>query len=134
MNTRWVDFPIYLDGIKRFEAVAPGKLSASEAVERLWFVHDNIEFCFAEGRLIDRDLFDDLESLSEQLKRHEPPALNAIEDLAKRMAARYGFDLPDSEWIKRDDGIDQIWIDQTRIVAESNKRLFGRGAKGESID
>ena len=128
MIENWQTFPIYLNGEKRFDANPSGELSTVDAYERMQFVHDNIEFCLAEGRLMDVEIFDLLGSLGDSIRGNKIPPFDQIEDLVDRIGLRYGFNATsnsESRWIRRhDSGEIMIWIDRDKIVAESNKRLF----------
>jgi hypothetical protein len=122
MKTPWFELAIYLDGIRHFEACRTKTMPVAEMLQRLQFVHDNIEHCFAEGRLIDRNIFDELDDAQERLKRKDLPDITEVMELAERMATRYGLDADDpceSGWMKKDrDGRFMIWIDQrkTRLL------------------
>ena len=122
-------FPIYLNGEKRFDAKPSGDLTVIDACERMDFVFDNIEFCLAEGRLMDVGIFDRLEALRDQIRDSNIPPFDHLTDLLGDISLRYGFSetlSSDSMWIRKDDsGQISIWIDRDKIVAESNKRLFG---------
>jgi hypothetical protein len=128
-NTNWFALAIYLDGIRRYQACRAEAMSVPDVLERLQFVHDNIELCLADGRLIDRAIFDDLEDAADRISRADAPTKEEALELAQRLADRYGFrqkTLKNSTWIKvESDGECMIWIDQLNIIAESNRRLFG---------
>ncbi|MEZ6143184.1 MAG: hypothetical protein R3B84_21680 [Zavarzinella sp.] len=128
--TTWMHRAIYLDSVKRFDAVLTGSLPVSEIYERMSFVFDNIEYCFAEGRLMDLEIFNRLDDLADLVNRNVIPPLTLVSDIAERISSRYGFDtdsITRSMWIRKaDSGEYVIWIDQTKIIAESNERLFGR--------
>lgn len=100
-----------------------------EIIERLQFVHDAIEYCFAEGRLIDRAIFDALEDAADRISRADFPTVDEARLLAKRLAERYGFDneasISATRIITQQNGECVIWIDQSKIIADSNRRLFG---------
>lgn len=128
MKSNWLDFPIYLDGIKRFEACNASALSSREMFERIEFVHDNIEYCFAEGRLMDLAIFFEIDKIASQVSLNESPARKDVEELAERLSVRYGLanENASPSWIKiGSDGQCLIWIDQANIISESNRRLFG---------
>ncbi|MCA9173033.1 MAG: hypothetical protein KDB14_00890 [Planctomycetales bacterium] len=120
---------IFLNGEKRFDANPRGELTVDDAFERMDFVYENIEFCCAEGRLMDVAIFDQLESLGERVRANDTPPFNQVAELAEKIGSRYGFggpELSDSAWVRRDKaGQFVIWIDRDKIVAESNKKLFG---------
>ena len=118
MKTPWFELAIYLDGIRHFEACRTKTMPVAEMLQRLQFVHDNIEQCFAEGRLMDRNIFDELDDAQERLKQKDLPDVTEVMELAERMATRYGLDADDpceSGWIKKDrDGRLMIWIDHRK--------------------
>jgi hypothetical protein len=84
----------------------------------------------AEGRLLDFEILDLLEDLRDQIRRTDVPPVSQIADLAQRISARYVFDpssISDSTWIQQEDSEEcRIWIEQAKLVAESNRHLFGR--------
>jgi hypothetical protein len=128
MKFNWLDFPIFLDGIKRFEGCNANALSSREMFERIEFVHDNIEYCFAEGRLMDLAIFFEIDKIASQVSINESPARKEVEELAERLSVRYGLanENASPSWIKiGSDGQRLIWIDQANIISESNRRLFG---------
>lgn len=129
MHTNWYALAIYLDGARRFAACHTDLMPVAEAVERMQFVHDNIEYCFAEGRLIDLSIFDALDDAADRISRGGEPTIEEVRHLADRLAVRYGFNqqsMKDSRWIKsQPDNEIVIWIDQSKLIAESNRRLFG---------
>ena len=134
MNDAWLHLPIYLDGRKRFDAIPVGVLTVADAYERMDFVFNAIEYCFAEGRLMDVEIFESLEDLGGRIRRKDIPPLTQISDLVDRISTRYGFDstsISESGWIRQGDaGEYHIWIDQQKIVAEHNEYLFGRKHSG----
>lgn len=129
MNMNWYTFAIYLDGVRRYESCQADALSVPEMIERLQFVHDEIEYCFAEGRLIDHAIFDALEDAADRIYRADYPTVEEARTLAKRLAERYGVNKEASiteTWIKtQQNGESVIWIDQSKIITDSNRRLFG---------
>ena len=129
MNKSWLRLPIYLNGELRFEANPSGDLTVVDAYERMDFVFENIEFCFAEGRMMDVEIFDRLDMLGDRVRENNYPPFAELTNLIVSISSRYGFDEPpnsDSKWIRRNDsGNIVIWIDRNKIVSESNKRLFG---------
>ncbi len=104
-------------------------MSVPEIFERLQFVHDEIEYCFAEGRLIDPAIVNALEDATDRVSRADCPTVDEARILANRLAERYGFDKEapiSATWIRTQQiGECVIWIDQSKIIAESNRRLFG---------
>jgi hypothetical protein len=130
MNELWLRLPIYLDGTKRFDANPGGPITSVDAYERMRFVFDNIEFCFAEGRLMDVEIFDLLEDLGDRIRRKDIPQETQVAEIAKRIGSRYGFDSPsmsNSRWIRQaDSGECRIWIEQQKRLAEGNGYLFGQ--------
>ena len=129
MNMNWYTFAIYLDGVRCYESCQADAMSVPEILERLQFVHDEIEYCFAEGRLIDRAIFDALEDAADRIYRADYPTVDEARILAKRLAERYGFDNAASisaTWIiTQQNGECVIWIDQSKIITDSNRWLFG---------
>lgn len=129
MIDSWLRLPIYLNGEKRFDANPRGELTVVDAFERMYLVSENIEFCFAEGRNMDGQIYCRLEDLGGQISRNDIPPFKTIIDLLDRISKRYGFDISSrssSVWIQRDEsGQHRIWIDRDKIVAESNARIFG---------
>lgn len=128
MTKSWLRFPIYLDGEKRFDANPNGDVTVIDASKRMDFVFEHIEFCFAEGRLMDLEIFHQLEDLKDHVRRNNIPAYDEIRHLVDSIASRYGFDASiksGSMWI-RQDVCDQpaIWIDRELVIEESNRRLF----------
>jgi hypothetical protein len=100
-----------------------------DLLERMQFVHDNIEYCFAEGRMMDSAIFFVLDNAADRIALDEYSTRKELWELAERLATRYGFaqqSLADSSWIKLEtNGECLIWIDQANIINESNRRLFG---------
>lgn len=129
MNIDWYTFAIYLDGVRRYESCQADAISVPEIIERLQFVHDAIEYCFAEGRLIDRGIFDAIEDAADRVSRADYPTVDEARILAKRLAERYGFDkeAPKTEtWMQtQQNGECVIWINQSKINTDSDRRLFG---------
>lgn len=129
MNMNWYSFAIYLDGVRRYQSCRADGISVPEIIERLQFVHDAIEYCFAEGRLIDRAIFDALEDAADRISRADFPTVDEARLLAKRLAERYGFDneasISATRIITQQNGECVIWIDQLKIITDSNRRLFG---------
>ena len=127
MTQSWLRYPIFLNGEKRFEANSSGDLAVVNAYERMDFVFEKIEFCLAEGRLMDGEIFHFLDSLSDRIRGNDIPSFDQIADLVDRIGSRYGFNADsESMWIRQhESGEIMIWIDRDKIVAESNKRLFG---------
>ena len=125
----WYAFAIYFDGVRRYESCHADAMPVSEVVERLQFVHDNIEYCYSEGRWFDRAIFDALEDAADRISRAEYPTNEEVRIMANRLAERYGFDekAPKAEtWIRiQPNGESVIWIDQSKIITDSNRRLFG---------
>ena len=134
MSDAWLHLPIYLDGRKRFDASSVDTLTVEAAYERMAFVFDAIECCYAEGRLLDAEIFDRLEELGDRIGRNDIPALAEIFELAGLIGSRYGLDVTDnsdSSWVRRtDSGEDRIWIDQRKIVTENDEPLIGRERSG----
>jgi len=128
MIDSWLRLPIYLNGEKRFDANPSRELTVVDAYERMCFVTENIEFCFAEGRNMDGEIYCRLEDLGDGISRNNIPSFNTIVDLQDRISERYGFGISSrssSVWIQRDaSGQHRIWIDRDTIAAESNKLLF----------
>ena len=126
MNDSWLRYPIYLNGEQRFDANPSGDVSVVDAYERMDFVFENIEFCFAEGRLMDVEIFDRLDTLSDQIRANDIPHFDQIADLVDSIRKRYAFNDSGSAWTrKHESGAIVIWIDRDKIVAKSNKELFG---------
>ena len=134
MSDAWLHLPIYLDGRKRFDASSVDPLTVEAAYERMAFVFDAIECCYAEGRLLDIETFDRLEELGDRIRRNDFPSLTEISDLAGLISTRYGLEATcksDSSWVRRtDSGEYRIWIEQRKIVAENDEPLIGRKRSG----
>jgi hypothetical protein len=134
MSDAWLHLPIYLDGRKRFDASSVDPLTVEAAYERMAFVFDAIECCYAEGRLLDVETFDRLEELGDRIRQNDIPALAEVFELAGLIGRRYGLDVTehsDSSWVRRtDSGEYRIWIDQRKIVAENDEPLIGRERSG----
>lgn len=129
MTDQWLRFPIYLNGERRFDANPSGDLTVADAYERMDFVFENIEFCFAEGRLMDVEIFRLLDSLGDRIREGDAPAFSQLTGLTSAICSRYGFDAAsdsDSIWIRQgESGEKMIWIDRDDFVSESNAELFG---------
>ena len=125
MSESWLRLPIYLDGKERFAANPSGDLTVIDAYERMDFVFDAIEFCFAEGRLMDVEIFNLLDDLGDRISQQDVPEYTEISNLVDRISSRYGLDpsaMSDSGWVRQSDsGEYQIWIDQQQIIAARNE-------------
>tara|TARA_R110002096_G_scaffold206374_1_gene392637 strand:- start:747 stop:1124 length:378 start_codon:yes stop_codon:yes gene_type:complete len=125
MSETWLRLPIFLDGQERFAANPSGDLTVIDAYERMDFVFNAIEYCFAEGRLMDVEIFNLLDDLGDRIRQQDVPEYAEISGLVDRISSRYGFEpsaMSGSGWVRQSDsGEYQIWIDQQQIVAARNE-------------
>ncbi|QDT48180.1 hypothetical protein Pan258_22200 [Symmachiella dynata] len=136
MSESWLRLPIYLDGKERFAANPSGDLTPIDAYERMDFVFNSIESCFADGRFMDVEIFNLLDGLGDRIRQQDVPGFVEISVLADRISSLYGLEpsaISDSGWVRQSDsGEYQIWIDKKKIIAAANEYLLGR--KKEIMD
>ena len=115
----WLSSPIRCNGIPIFEPLAPSQINESTLPEiclRMSLILDSIEYERAEGRFMNLDVFEMIDSLCDDLLNHKRGRMDDCHSVIQKFGEHYQLtsSLPINVTVRAVDGIRRL-ADQLNV-------------------